>query len=417
MRLVPLRRLFSDATGGSWGDEPGSRDIDLPCVRGTDFNFPALRTAPTRSPVRSYSRSEVVKRSAHRGDLIVEKSGGGDQQPVGRCVLHDSELPVMPTNFAGRLRPATGVEPRFASYVMASLYYGGLTRACIKQTTGIQNLDLDLLLTTVVPLPDSSIQRAVADFLDRETARIDGLLAAKRSMVALLEERLKCQIGETTRRGLNPSALLRDSGCPWIGAIPKHWMVVPNRSLLELRRAIVGADHHGITLLSLTRAGVIVRDVSENFGKFPASFDTYQAVAAGDLVFCLFDIPETPRTVGLATQDGMVTGAYTVFRPKQAASSKYLDYLYRGIDNEKSLSLFYSGLRNVIRLDAFASMKCPLPPQDEQLRIVDFLDSLSLRSAAIADATVRQISLLQERRSALITAAVTGQLEIPGAVA
>src|SRR5580704_12599763 len=101
---MPLRRLFASVVGGSWGNNPEDGAVVLPCVRGTDFDYVTLRTDPSRAPLRGFSRAEVAMRSARRGDLIIEKSGGGEQQPVGRAVLHDSDQIVVPTNFAGRLR-------------------------------------------------------------------------------------------------------------------------------------------------------------------------------------------------------------------------------------------------------------------------------------------------------------------------
>jgi len=408
-----LKRLFASATGGSWGCEPGEGDVVLPCVRGTDFDYGRLRVDLSRAPMRGFTLTDVAYRSATSGDLIIEKSGGGEQQPVGRVVRYDGADPVMPTNFAGRLRPGNRTESRFASYLLASLYTDGRTRAAIKQTTGIQNLDVDSLLNNMVVVPSKPEQSAIADFLDRETARIDALIDAKRRVVELLHERLKLTIIEATRRGLDPTVQTKESGLSWVGQIPDHWRIVPNRAVLELRRSIVGSSSSAFTLLSLTRRGVIIRDISDNYGKFPASFDGYQEAIPGDLIFCLFDIPETTRTVGQAKLRGMVTGAYTVFRARQLALPSFLEYLYQGYDDEKSLSLFYTGLRKVIRTDTFMGIRCPLPPRAEQEAIVKHLDLLKASTDSLATTLSRQIDLLVEHRQALITAAVTGGLEIP----
>lgn len=185
---VPLKRLFFSVRGGAWGTEPDDADIALPCVRGTDFDYAHLRVDLSLAPLRGFSRADVALRAARKGDLIIEKSGGGETQPVGRVVFHDHDGPVMPTNFAGRLRPARDIDSRFACYMFASLYSGGRTRAAIKQTTGIQNLDLDALLATRVRCPVFSEQRAIADYLDRETARIDALIETIGRQLALLQE-------------------------------------------------------------------------------------------------------------------------------------------------------------------------------------------------------------------------------------
>src|SRR5660398_10412 len=106
---------------------------------------------------------------------------------------------------------------------------------------------------------------------------------------------------------------MKDSGVPWAGLVPVHWDLLPNRAMLRKRKVLVGGRHSEYKLLSLTKSGVIVRDVSTSRGKFSADMGTSQEVRIGDLVFCLFGVPETPRTVGLAKRDGMITGVYTVF--------------------------------------------------------------------------------------------------------
>jgi type I restriction enzyme S subunit len=93
---------------------------------------------------------------------------------------------------------------------------------------------------------------------------------------------------------------MKDTGLPWVGQIPSNWGLVPNRELIRKRKLLVGDRHADFRLLSLTKAGIIVRDISTGRGKFSADMGTSQEVREGDLVFCLFDVPETPRTVGLS---------------------------------------------------------------------------------------------------------------------
>jgi len=117
-----------------------------------------------------------------------------------------------------------------------------------------------------------------------------------------------------------------------------------------------------------------VRDVSESKGKFSVDMSTYQSVKAGNLIFCLFDIEETPRTVGLSKIDGMITGAYTVFENSDLELMKYVEYFYIAMDNSKRLSYLYTGLRNTIPPYRFLSIKTPIPPHDIQMKITNFLD-------------------------------------------
>src|SRR5438552_2889056 len=94
---------------------------------------------------------------------------------------------------------------------------------------------------------------------------------------------------------LKPYSEYRQAGLPWLDSVPKHWEMIPNRALMQEQRRVVGKNAKDHTLLSLTLRGVIARDMVNPKGKFPAQFNTYKVVQLGDLVFCLFDIDETPR--------------------------------------------------------------------------------------------------------------------------
>lgn len=196
------------------------------------------------------------------------------------------------------------------------------------------------------------------------------------------------------------------SGIPWVGEIPSHWGIKKNKFLLSERKAIVGKDAPKFKLLSLTLQGVILRDMENPKGKFPAEFDTYKQVSPDDLIFCLFDVEETPRTVGLAKHHGMITGAYTVTRCNEQVSSAFLYYYYLSLDEGKRLRSLYTGLRNVITRDTFFSLATPFPPREEQDRIVAFLDQKTAEIDAAIAKKERLIELLGEQKEGLISRAV-----------
>ena len=206
---------------------------------------------------------------------------------------------------------------------------------------------------------------------------------------------------------LKPYAAMKDSCLPWAGAIPEHWGLVPNRAMLRRRKVLVGERHSDYDLLSLTKAGVIVRDVSFARGKFSADMGTSQEVRAGDLVFCLFDVPETPRTVGLSDHDGMITGAYTIFECGDAQLARYLEAFYIAMDDRKLLSPLYSGLRHTIPPSTFLGTRTPVPPASEQAAIVRFLDHVDRRIRRYIRAKQKLIRLLEEQKQAIIHRAVT----------
>jgi type I restriction enzyme, S subunit len=208
-----------------------------------------------------------------------------------------------------------------------------------------------------------------------------------------------------------PYPTYRDSGLPWVGKVPEHWALIPNRAVLRRRKTLVGTHHTDFQLLSLTKDGVIVRDVASGKGKFSADMGTSQEVHAGDLVFCLFDIPETPRTLGLSRHDGMITGAYTVFECSDPMLSRFLELFYQAMDDRKLLSPLYSGLRNTIPPTTFLGTKSPIPPKGEQSAIVRFVDHVDRLIRQYIRTKKKLIALLNEQKQAIIHQAVTRGLD------
>jgi type I restriction enzyme S subunit len=191
-------------------------------------------------------------------------------------------------------------------------------------------------------------------------------------------------------------------GLPWYpNGVPSHWTILRHKNVLTKHKELVGENSDKYTLLSLTLNGVIIRDLSEGKGKFSKDYDKYVIVNEGDFVFCLFDVDETPRTVGLSKHHGMITGAYDVFTPHDI-NSDYFFYYYLALDNNKLLKPLYTGLRKVIAYPTFISIKFPVPPRSEQDQIVRFLDYKTARIDKLISGYKRQIELLEERKLTVI---------------
>lgn len=201
----------------------------------------------------------------------------------------------------------------------------------------------------------------------------------------------------------------KDSGVKWLGEIPSHWEPSRNKAIFRETKAVVGKYSKNFTLLSLTKKGVIVRNLDDG-GKFPAEFDTYKIVEPGDFIFCFFDVDETPRAIGLSANKGMITGAYTVLK-QNTANSRYLYYYYLSIDNAKALKPLYSGLRKTVPLTSFMSMQIFLPPKEEQDAIVRYLDTATSKIDKAIAMQQKMIDLLNERKQIIIQNAVTKGLD------
>ena len=173
---------------------------------------------------------------------------------------------------------------------------------------------------------------------------------------------------------------------------------------------MVGDLWNQTRLLSLTLNGVIERDINNPEGKFPSDFSTYQLVKKNDLVFCLFDVEETPRAIGLATLEGMITGAYTVISV-QKQDERFMAYFFINLDNYKRLSFLYRGLRKTISKEDLLNLKIPLPPLEEQKKIADFLDTKTRQIEEFITKKQKLITLLEEKKQTLINQCVTQGLD------
>ena len=272
--------------------------------------------------------------------------------------------------------------------------------------------------TVTLPVPPLPKQRTIADYLDRETARLDALVAEKERVLGLLAEKRRALITRAVTRGINPNVPLRDSGIPWLGEIPEHWEL---KRLKHVGRAIIGLTFNPADTVT-DGSGVLV---------LRASNVRDQKIVLEDNLFVLMDIPDILRTrVGdilicsrsgsraligknsLIDQAaaGLTFGAFmTVFR---SPHNEYLFYIFNSPLFDYQAGAFSTSTINQLTVETLNGMEVPLPPPSEQKAIVASLRERTSRLDRLVEATDRTIALLKERRSALIAAAVTGQIDV-----
>lgn len=190
------KSFVKSLNGGIWGLEKGEDEFDVRCLRVADFDRSNNKTQDSNSTIRSYKYSQIKDKMLKNGDLIIEKSGGGEQSPVGNVVLYDLDEPAMYSNFVARIRLKEDIKSIFALYLFQTMYNQKINTRSIRQTTGIQNLNTNSYLSEKVSLPPLNEQQHVADYLDAETAKIDALIGEIDNQVNLLKTYRKSLINE-----------------------------------------------------------------------------------------------------------------------------------------------------------------------------------------------------------------------------
>jgi type I restriction enzyme S subunit len=194
-RQTRLKFLVGRPQGGAWGSVPGDDEVDVACYRVADFDRWHASVASQEPTIRSVSCDIANRLALAVDDLLLEKSGGGEKQPVGFVArFAGSETPAICSNFIARFRPDRECDPQFLTHLFASLYDLGLTHPFIKQTTGIQNLDTSAFLSQGWAIPSLSEQVKIRRRIDASHARASALRTRLSDQISLLRERRQALI-------------------------------------------------------------------------------------------------------------------------------------------------------------------------------------------------------------------------------
>ncbi len=204
---------------------------------------------------------------------------------------------------------------------------------------------------------------------------------------------------------------MKYSGASWIGDIPEHWRVMPNRYLMEKLKRIQPI-YNGEDIISLTVNGVIKRDLDNPSGKMPTSFDGYQFVYPGNLLMCLFDIDVTPRCIGLIKDYGLTSPAYSQFVLNDKANASYYYYYYLNLDFNKDLLHLAKNQRHSLNEEQFGAIPTVVPPLHEQKAIAEFLDKKCAEIDGLIADVQAQIDTLEQYKKSSISEAVTSGINL-----
>jgi type I restriction enzyme S subunit len=277
---------------------------------------------------------------------------------------------------------------------------------------GQPNISGDIIKRVRLTVPPLDEQNRIVTFLDQETAKIDALIAKKERLIELLQEKRTALISHAVTKGLDSTVPMKDSGDKWIGVIPSHWTP---KKLKHLFRFAKRQNYPDLTVLSVYRDyGVIEKNTrDDNHNRTPEDLSTYQLVNVGDLV--INKMKAWQGSLGISSLHGITSPDYVVYR---STNKEHLPYLHHRLRIPSMAATFHC-ISNGIRPDQwrlepekFEQLWLYMPPVDEQKRICDYIDK-QVAAIDMLRAKVRDgIEKLREYRTALISAAVTGKIDV-----
>jgi type I restriction enzyme S subunit len=355
---------------------------------------------------------QVATFSLRKGDLLITKDSEA-WDDIGVPAYVEEDLPDVLCGYHLALirHDPSLVDGRYLAWVIEA---EGLKNQFFVAANGITRFGIgkDAINDFRIPVPPLKIQRNIASYLDRETSEIDQLIGAKVRLLSLIAEKRRALIWRIVLSGTNEEVNQRQTDVEWIGTIPAHWQVVRGKQILRERdeRSESGEEE----LLTVSHITGVTSRQEKDVTMFEAvSKEGYKICRTGD--FAVNTMWAFMGAMGTAPIDGIVSPSYGVYILSPNIDPNWFDLLVR-LPNfceevrRNSKGVWSSRLR--LYAEALFDIRFPLPPLDEQRAIVRKLRNELSNANELEATTNRSMGLLQERRSALIAAAVTGQLEV-----
>jgi type I restriction enzyme S subunit len=413
--VVPLARISS---------QPGTIFIDGDWVESKDLADEGIRYITTgnvgQGNYKDQGRGYISQSTFDRlrctevlpGDVLISRLN----LPIGRaCVAPDLGERVITSVDNVIVRPDDSYSRSYLAHMLSSASHFANMEILARGTT-MQRISRSVLGQVRFAFPGFHEQKAIATFLDHETAKIDALIAEQQRLIELLQEKRQAVISHAVTKGLNPHAPMKDSGVEWLGEVPEHWEKSRLRALFRQEKR---QDQPTSPVLSVYRDyGVILKDSrDDNHNKTPESLSAYQLVNRDDLV--VNKMKAWQGSLGVSVLHGITSPDYAVFTPHHNEFSLYLHFLLRSCRMTSVYRSISNGIRPAqwrIEPGVFLDLPVFLPPTHEQELIVGHVSRESEKFDQLVKESESFVNLLQERRSALISAAVTGQIDVRGLV-
>lgn len=405
--IVPLKRLGEFQAGAGFPEiEQGVLSEGIPFFKVGDMSAPSNEVyMNVFSHTVSLETAKRLRASVLAPNTIVFAKVGA------ALLLNRRRILTRPSCIDNNIM---GFFPQHCDLNWAFYWLSGLDLGELANPGAVPSVSEGQLRNVSVIVPPLPEQRAIADFLDRETARIDALIAKKQRLIELLQEKRTALISHAVTKGLDAGVAMKESGVAWLGEVPAHWMITRGKWLFTVRTERARPDD---IQLSATQAyGVIsqeefMRKEGRRVTQITQHLEKRNHVEIDDFVISMRSFQ---GGLERSWETGCIRSSYVVLRPAPQINVDFFMYLFKS-------SLYIQALRatsNFLRdgqdmnFGNFTLVDLPLIPQSEQKTIAAFLDKEIQRIDQLVEKSSQFIDLLQEYRTALISAVVTGKIDV-----
>lgn len=397
-----------------------SDDVEAPYIKAVNVQWNGINVEDLQTMWANLG--EIRALNLNVGDLLVCEGG-----EVGRASILENVPPenCIYQNALHRVRSNKN-DVRYLKYCLKQASEAGWFDVLCNRAT-IAHFTVEKFRELRIHIPSAETQRLIADYLDRETARIDSLVAEKEKMLALLEEKRAALISRAVTRGLDPDAPLKPSGFDWLGDIPAHWAIrrlkfvsdsLDQGSSPVAANSPAGPDELGILKLSAVNKGRFRRDENKALREIDDQ-EQVLSLRKGDVLITRGNTPDLVADVACVPSDEpnllLPDLIYRLRVREDQVLPEFLTYfLTIGVARVQIQRDARGSSGSMVKVSQghVLDWQVPIPPIVEQIEIVDKIQAAEIKSVSLINNLVGSISLLHERRAALITAAVTGQILI-----
>lgn len=406
---VPLKvKAFTQFCGGG---TPSRENLafwngDIPWVSPKDMKVERIEGAEERITDEGLSNSSSSLVDSGRLLMVVRSGILKHTIPVA---INDVPVALNQDMKALRFKEQSATSEFFLRWVQG--LNNALLLAWAKQGATVESIEHNYLAETLVPLPPLSEQSTIAAFLDRETGKIDALIAEQEKLLTLLAEKRQATVSHAVTRGLNPNAPMKDSGVQWLGDVPSHWEVKGVSRSFKAKKGGNAAELTKEYCATIEGEYPVFSGQTENEGVM-GFIDRYEFDAADDGWILSTTVGAKAMSVKhLKGRFSLSQNCMVILPVVGDVVTRFFFYHFQPLFSYER-RMIPDHMQPSFRMEDLYRYKVAIPPKDEQRAIASFLDSEVEKLDGLRLEVEHAIALLKERRSVLIAAAVTGKIDV-----